>query len=40
MLDKEVETPDLWDKEENPPYVYYIYYMYANIAVLNQFRYQ
>ena len=39
MLDSEVDTPDLWEGEENPPYSYYIYYMYANITVLNQFRY-
>lgn len=30
--------PQDWDSEENPPYVYYIYYMYANISVLNKFR--
>jgi AMP deaminase len=30
--------PQDWTSEENPPYVYYIYYMYANIQVLNTFR--
>eukprot|EP00124_Ichthyophonus_hoferi_P000961 Ihof_evm8s42 gene=Ihof_evmTU8s42 len=29
---------DEWTEEANPPYSYYIYYMYANIATLNQFR--
>jgi hypothetical protein len=27
-----------WTDTENPPYSYYIYYMYANITVLNHFR--
>nr|CAH8837947.1 unnamed protein product [Trichobilharzia regenti]CAH8837986.1 unnamed protein product [Trichobilharzia regenti]CAH8837989.1 unnamed protein product [Trichobilharzia regenti] len=31
-------TPDEYDLNENPPYSYYIFYMYANIAQLNQFR--
>jgi len=31
-------TPENWTSEENPPYVYYIYYMYANIQSLNNFR--
>ena len=31
-------TPKDWTKEENPPYVYYMYYMYSNIMVLNKFR--
>jgi AMP deaminase len=39
VLEGDVATPDLWDTEENPPYTYYIFYMYANLAVLNQFRY-
>jgi AMP deaminase len=30
--------PEKWDSEENPPYVFYIYYMYANIQSLNNFR--
>lgn len=30
--------PEDWNTEENPPYVYYSYYMYANIQVLNNFR--
>uniref|UniRef100_A0AAQ4RKX2 AMP deaminase n=1 Tax=Gasterosteus aculeatus aculeatus TaxID=481459 RepID=A0AAQ4RKX2_GASAC len=30
--------PQEWDVGKNPSYTYYIYYMYANIAVLNQLR--
>ena len=39
VVEEEADTPDLWDREENPPYVYYLFYMYANLAALNQFRY-
>ncbi|CAH2244864.1 AMP deaminase 2-like isoform X2 [Pararge aegeria] len=38
MLDADVRIPADWDDEENPPYAYYLYYMYANITVLNHFR--
>ncbi|CAH4034182.1 AMP deaminase 2 isoform X4 [Pieris brassicae] len=38
MLDPDVRVPQQWDDEENPPYAYYLYYMYANITVLNHFR--
>ncbi|XP_046971218.1 AMP deaminase 2 isoform X3 [Vanessa cardui] len=38
MLDADVRFPQQWDDEENPPYSYYLYYMYANITVLNHFR--
>jgi len=31
-------TPSNWTSDENPPYVYYIYYLYANIQSLNNFR--
>lgn len=30
--------PEDWNSDENPPYVYYIYYTYANIQALNNFR--
>uniref|UniRef100_A0A8C5CIU6 AMP deaminase n=1 Tax=Gadus morhua TaxID=8049 RepID=A0A8C5CIU6_GADMO len=30
--------PEEWDIAKNPSYTYYIYYMYANIAMLNQLR--
>lgn len=37
-FDYGVPTADQWNRAENPPYAYYIFYMYANIAVLNQLR--
>ncbi|CAF4996504.1 unnamed protein product [Rotaria sp. Silwood1] len=30
--------PNQWNTNENPPYAYYLFYMYANILVLNQLR--
>ncbi|XP_076800140.1 AMP deaminase 2-like isoform X2 [Clavelina lepadiformis] len=30
--------PQDWTAKENPPYSYYIYYMYANMVTLNQLR--
>ncbi|XP_072929630.1 AMP deaminase 2-like isoform X2 [Epargyreus clarus] len=38
MLDADVRAPGGWDDVENPPYAYYLYYMYSNITVLNHFR--
>lgn len=38
LFDNEVHTPEMWTDEDNPPYAYYIYYMYANMTVLNHFR--
>ncbi|KFM77927.1 AMP deaminase 2, partial [Stegodyphus mimosarum] len=38
MFDKDVTLPAQWKEEENPPYNYYLYYMYANMCVLNCFR--
>ncbi|OQR69064.1 AMP deaminase 2-like [Tropilaelaps mercedesae] len=38
MIDKEVSLPSAWVYEDNPPYIYYMYYMYANLSILNQFR--
>eukprot|EP00090_Calanus_glacialis_P041983 TRINITY_DN7461_c0_g1_i1.p1 TRINITY_DN7461_c0_g1~~TRINITY_DN7461_c0_g1_i1.p1 ORF type:complete len:754 (-),score=227.80 TRINITY_DN7461_c0_g1_i1:226-2487(-) len=38
MFDTDVPTPDRWRSGENPPYTYYIYYMFANMTVLNHFR--
>uniref|UniRef100_A0A336MIP2 AMP deaminase n=1 Tax=Culicoides sonorensis TaxID=179676 RepID=A0A336MIP2_CULSO len=38
LIDNEVNTPEMWTDEDNPPYAYYIYYMYANMTVLNHFR--
>eukprot|EP01134_Creolimax_fragrantissima_P004378 CFRG4378T1 len=31
-------TANNWVYEDNPPYSYYMYYIYANLSVLNQFR--
>lgn len=33
-----VPTPDQWTSADNPPYSYYIFYMYANITMLNRLR--
>ena len=30
--------PEQWDKLDNPSYSYHLYYVYANITVLNQLR--
>lgn len=30
--------PVNWTEEDNPPYSYYLYYMYANMTVLNHMR--
>ncbi|KAG0703791.1 AMP deaminase [Suillus ampliporus] len=30
--------PRLWDSEQNPPFSYWMYYMYANMASLNHWR--
>lgn len=30
--------PGSWVEEDNPPYSYYLYYMYANMTVLNHLR--
>ncbi|KAJ8925898.1 hypothetical protein NQ315_009750 [Exocentrus adspersus] len=38
LFDKDTPTPDQWTDEENPNYAYYLYYMYANLCVLNHFR--
>lgn len=38
MFSTKSPKPEEWDIIKNPSYTYYIYYMYANIAVLNQLR--
>ncbi|GMH37954.1 hypothetical protein BSKO_05838 [Bryopsis sp. KO-2023] len=35
---KHMPTAKEWNNDNNPPYSYYAYYMYANIYVLNKFR--
>eukprot|EP00420_Gonyaulax_spinifera_P036120 CAMPEP_0197882688 /NCGR_PEP_ID=MMETSP1439-20131203/9750_1 /TAXON_ID=66791 /ORGANISM="Gonyaulax spinifera, Strain CCMP409" /LENGTH=749 /DNA_ID=CAMNT_0043502357 /DNA_START=54 /DNA_END=2303 /DNA_ORIENTATION=- len=38
MTLKEYPTPEEWTGESNPPYTYWMYYMYANIRSLNATR--
>ncbi|XP_066559564.1 AMP deaminase 1 [Amia ocellicauda] len=38
MFSTKSPKPEKWDIAKNPSYTYYIYYMYANIMVLNQLR--
>ncbi|XP_063802510.1 AMP deaminase 3 isoform X2 [Pseudophryne corroboree] len=38
MFSNRSPTPDQWTCEQNPPYSYYLYYMYANIMLLNNLR--
>jgi AMP deaminase len=38
MFDKDCPLPESWTCDDNPPYAYYLYYMYANIVSLNHFR--
>lgn len=35
---KKYPVPSLWDASQNPPYSYYLYYIYANLAQLNNYR--
>lgn len=35
---KKFPYPRLWDAKESPPYSYWLYYLFANIASLNHFR--
>uniref|UniRef100_A0A7M6DPC9 AMP deaminase n=1 Tax=Clytia hemisphaerica TaxID=252671 RepID=A0A7M6DPC9_9CNID len=35
---KHSPKPKNWKKEHNPPYAYYLYYMYSNLVVLNHLR--
>jgi len=35
---REYPDPEEWTSEQNPPYTYWIYFMYANIRALNSFR--
>lgn len=38
MFSTKSPKPDKWSHEKNPSYTYYLYYMYANITVLNNLR--
>ncbi|CAO3587024.1 unnamed protein product [Absidia cylindrospora] len=35
---KKYPKPSEWDFKNNPPYSYYLYYMYSNVAALNNWR--
>lgn len=37
-LFKKFPVPNLWHSKQNPPYSYWIYYLFANIASLNVWR--
>eukprot|EP00501_MAST-03F_sp_TOSAG23-6_P001876 GSMAST32.ASY1.ANO1.1954.1 assembled CDS len=37
-IDGKVTTPKDWTSEQNPPYSYQLYYLYANISRLNSLR--
>ncbi|RMZ75099.1 hypothetical protein DV738_g5654, partial [Chaetothyriales sp. CBS 135597] len=37
-LYRKFPVPKEWDTKQNPPYSYWIYYLYANIASVNAFR--
>ena len=37
-FDNNSPQPADWDMADNPPYSYYIFYMYANLTTLNNFR--
>ncbi|XP_064470636.1 AMP deaminase 2-like isoform X6 [Ornithodoros turicata] len=38
MIDKDVPLPKQYTDTENPAYNYYLYFMFANMSVLNHFR--
>ncbi|XP_035011866.2 AMP deaminase 3 isoform X1 [Hippoglossus stenolepis] len=38
MFSYKSPTPEAWTTDDNPPYTYYLFYMYANIMVLNNLR--
>jgi len=38
IFDKYAPLPENWTSAENPPYAYYLYYMFANMTVLNHLR--
>lgn len=38
QFDRSTPDPDHYSDAENPPYNYYLFYMYANLVALNAFR--
>lgn len=37
-LFKKFPVPKVWDTQQNPPYTYWIYYLFANLVSLNHWR--
>lgn len=37
-IHKKFPSPRNWNAAQNPPYSYYLYYIYANLTILNQYR--
>ncbi|XP_039987820.1 AMP deaminase 3b isoform X2 [Xiphias gladius] len=38
MFSYKSPKPEAWTTDDNPPYTYYLFYMYANVMVLNNLR--
>uniref|UniRef100_A0A060TH66 AMP deaminase n=1 Tax=Blastobotrys adeninivorans TaxID=409370 RepID=A0A060TH66_BLAAD len=38
QFQRKFPTPKYWDSPNNPPYSYYLYYLYANVTALNHWR--
>lgn len=38
MFSYKSPKPEDWTADDNPPYTYYLFYMYANVMVLNNLR--
>ncbi|KAB1274737.1 AMP deaminase 2 [Camelus dromedarius] len=38
VFNMESPLPEAWVEEDNPPYAYYLYYTFANMAMLNHLR--
>lgn len=38
VFNLESPLPEAWVEEDNPPYAYYLYYTFANMATLNHLR--
>ncbi|BFZ14415.1 hypothetical protein BsWGS_17454 [Bradybaena similaris] len=38
LMNKDSPVPAEWTMPDNPPYTYYLYYTFANMVVLNNFR--
>lgn len=38
VFNLESPLPEAWMEEDNPPYAYYLYYTFANMAMLNHLR--